>query len=1050
MAKIYFIFFCVLMFFEFAIGEELQITKSFFTKDSIIPDISDAYGVVFRDINNDDLPDIYLVCFRGINRLLINNGSGNAFGDATIVSGLGGNLMPMKINNLELGSTAADFDNDGDREVIIAGWGNSTSYFRNEGDLRFSIHNRKLNIEDAIDFNDVITGDVNNDGYLDLFFTDEHHTNRLLLNINGQEFKDVTVESGLEYNGICQGAGFCDLDRDGDLDLYVTNWKEPDLPYRNTGNGRFIKTNLNIEVCIKKGNSNSVSFGDVNNDGTFDLFITNREGRNYLFANYTQPGDSNWIFKDITIESNLTDSSISYGSVIADFNNDGWQDIFVTNIGPNQFYLNTGSGKFEKIYQEPTPKIYQKKGYSTGAACADYDQDGDLDLFIANKDTFCVFYKNTTNNKSFIKFKIRGVTSNSDAIGTVVEIFQKGKLGDYNYLLGTDQISGGSGYLSTNEQIVHFGLDTIQLVDARFFYPSGIIVKQYDLKSGTIYEIFEHSFFVTQTLLFFKNIQHLVKRPFFVADLLLILSLIGLTFIFIRLGLRRYLWSPVTASSYLAGFFAVILISIGVMLPFGFLETLIIVNSLVAFFLIVFVAYSENIRKLQRTRDKYRKVLIELSNEIVNIHNNDELSEIIVTNTIENTLFSNCCIVIIDSKTKHIENIAVKGLTLNHSEVPDIISDIIFHDLLTRNKYLYKNDYEKTEKIFNRFKAQHIFPISHNSDLYGFFTLGTDDKTKPLSKNDIALYSSLTNQLAVTLENNEYIRRSNEMVKKLTEAEVREKYLIELEKTNSKLDEKNHELQKLYDELKNTQSQLIHSEKMSSLGQLVAGISHELNNPIGFIYSNSNQLKKYIQQIESFLSEPTDEKQINEILPDLKSLIDDTISGSNLVKELVDNLRQFSHLDQAKSKMVDLHKGIDSSLRILNSQLKNRIKVHKNYGTDCLVECNPGQINQVFLNLLSNAAQAIEKEGNIWIDTKEKNDYFVLEIKDDGKGIRQENLTKIFDPFFTTKDVGEGTGLGLSISYSIIKNHKGTIKAESKVGQGSTFTIELPIKKELH
>jgi signal transduction histidine kinase len=142
---------------------------------------------------------------------------------------------------------------------------------------------------------------------------------------------------------------------------------------------------------------------------------------------------------------------------------------------------------------------------------------------------------------------------------------------------------------------------------------------------------------------------------------------------------------------------------------------------------------------------------------------------------------------------------------------------------------------------------------------------------------------------------------------------------------------------------------------------------------------------------------------------------------------------------------VDIHEGIESSLKIIHSQLKNRIEIHKNYKATKKIDCNPGQINQVLLNILSNAAQSIENAGNIWIDTGEENDYLFIKIKDDGKGINKEDLEKIFDPFFTTKAVGEGTGLGLSISYSIIKNHNGTIEVESKLNKGSTFTIFLPI-----
>jgi signal transduction histidine kinase len=308
---------------------------------------------------------------------------------------------------------------------------------------------------------------------------------------------------------------------------------------------------------------------------------------------------------------------------------------------------------------------------------------------------------------------------------------------------------------------------------------------------------------------------------------------------------------------------------------------------------------------------------------------------------------------------------------------------------------------------------------------------------------------SIGNQMAIAIENNEYIKRSTEMVKKLTEAEVRERYLRELEEANAVLDSKNRDLQKLYDELKNTQAQLIHSEKMASLGQLVAGISHELNNPIGFIYANIKQLKTYTDKIEEFTKNLSDRNnnQIPSILPDIKNLIEDTIHGSQMVKELVDNLRRFSHLDQAEWKEVDIHEGIESSLMILNPQIKHHIRVEKNYTAKRRIDCNPGQINQVFLNLLANAAQAIEQEGTISIKTSEDEEYMTIEITDDGIGIPANIIDKIFDPFFTTKDVGKGTGLGLSISYSIIKNHGGKIEIRSNVGKGSTFTVILPFNR---
>jgi signal transduction histidine kinase len=184
--------------------------------------------------------------------------------------------------------------------------------------------------------------------------------------------------------------------------------------------------------------------------------------------------------------------------------------------------------------------------------------------------------------------------------------------------------------------------------------------------------------------------------------------------------------------------------------------------------------------------------------------------------------------------------------------------------------------------------------------------------------------------------------------------------------------------------------------------------------------------------------------KIENLINDLNSLIHDTLSGSQMIKEIVENLRNFSHLDEAKWKKVDIHKGIESSIKIMLPQFKRQLKIHRDYKASGIISCNPGQLNQVFLNILSNAAQAIDNEGNIWIKTKDENDQLLISFRDDGKGMTDDILKKIFDPFYTTKEVGEGTGLGLSISYSIIQNHNGTLSAKSKVKQGTTFTIKIP------
>jgi len=658
-----------------------------------------------------------------------------------------------------------------------------------------------------------------------------------------------------------------------------------------------------------------------------------------------------------------------------------------------------------------------------------------------------LLYENPIKNSSFIKFRLYGISSNRDAIGSRIELYQKNHNGDNNYLIATREISGGSGYLSMNDLVVHFGLGSIDEVDAKIIFPSQTVVMLSALQKGKLYEVYEYSGIVGAVTQAYNFILRLLIDMNFWYHLFLISLFVSQTFVFISLGLKRYKWNAVSATGFVAGYFLITLLIIAILNRVDSVFILLALNFVSILFIILFILFSERIKKLYLSRKRYRSVLVDLINQVIKVRDDDELINKVIHGIIKNSYFDKVCIFLLDKNKKSIAQLACKGFKANKSNLNDLLKNSNVISNLEHVKY-QKN---KINELIIAFDADVIFPVSHENSFFGVLILGTTNSDFALKDEDIELYSSLTNQMAITLENNEYIRKSNELVKKLTESQVREEYLKKLEETNNTLDLKNKELQALYDELKNTQSQLIQSEKMSSLGQLVAGISHELNNPIGFIYSNSNQLQRYIDRVEQILHQSkngTEDfiKNVKDILPDVKGLIEDTLSGSKIVKELVDNLRRFSHLDQAKKQNVDIHEGIESSLKILNSQIKNRINIHQSLKSTKTVECNPGQINQVLLNIFSNAAQSIEEEGNIWIDTGEENDYLFIKIKDDGKGIKEEDLEKIFDPFFTTKAVGEGTGLGLSISYSIIKNHNGTIKVESELNKGSTFTIKLPLE----
>lgn len=260
-------------------------------------------------------------------------------------------------------------------------------------------------------------------------------------------------------------------------------------------------------------------------------------------------------------------------------------------------------------------------------------------------------------------------------------------------------------------------------------------------------------------------------------------------------------------------------------------------------------------------------------------------------------------------------------------------------------------------------------------------------------------------------------------------------------------------------EIRDTQAKLVHSAKMVSLGQLVAGIAHELNNPISFIYSNMEHLRDYskrlIRLVEVAESTPAQLKQQKEvvefdyIVKDMPKLIKSCEDGALRTREIVLGLRNFSRLDEAKIKEVDIHEGIDSTLNLLAGELKSRIKVIKNYNQIPAIMCYPSQLNQVFMNILSNAIQSIKDQGEIQITTRvQGKDKVSVSFRDTGIGMTADVRERLFDPFFTTKDVNAGTGLGMSITYSIVQKHKGDISVNSAPGKGTEFLIVLPISLE--
>jgi len=1001
---------------------------------SLIPQFDDAYGVAFQDINKDKLPDLYITRFRELNRLLINNGQNLSFRDQTINTGLGGNLSPHRLQNLELGSGIIDFNNDGFKDVLTIGWGETTSLYKQQKQLDFQDVSKNIGLNLPMSGNAGIWADIDIDGDLDLFITDEHGNNHLYVQSKHEVFSELTDEFGLDGHHISQSAAFGDLNSDGYPDLYICNWFEPDMLFLNNSGNHFKNISLLMTHLTDSLNSNGVTFGDLDNDGDLDILITDRNRSSKLYRNDYDSTKTNISFTDVTNHALLINNFPSYSGNIADFNNDGLLDIFFTNIGPNLLFVNQGNMKFELAYEEQvTNHEYPDANYSTGAAVADLENDGDLDLFVANKDTYSRLYVNPLKNRNYLRFYFEGVYSNRDAIGTKVWLYEEADTVGPNQLVGFREISSNSGYLSASELIAHFGVIFNKTYTLRALFPSGRDVILNNINPNKIIKIEE----VGGVLKYVKRSQQflssIVRQPSFLFNFGLILLLITLVGLFTSLAIRRYLWKSRQTTIFLVIILSILYIFWSGMRDRQLAETLGVQILVISTIFIFTTGFMEKLRQVNKKRFEYRRVLHRFSEDLIFIRNNANLYNQLVT-MIQSTLGVRFTGVVEINKRNTGKQYFVSSNIIKWK--PITFSDGQIRSLITNSSISETRIIDEFPKVPSDIDL--IIPLKRQAKLYAILLLIRNKDTKFYQQEDITLLETVANQASLAIDNNLYIEETKSLTKSLTESQVQKRYVNELE-------DKNRNLEELYNELKETQSQLIQSEKMSSLGQLVAGVAHELNNPIGYLYANMKELQKYIdllkQKKDGEIAASTDY-----IKEDIDQLIMESVEGSERVKTIVENLRKFSRLDEAEFKFADIHEGLNSTIMLIDKELGNNIVLHKNFTDMPHINCMPGHLNQVFLNMLLNAIQAIDGEGNIWISTAIKGDQVVIKFKDDGKGISKKNSDRIFEPFFTTKPIGMGTGLGLSISYGIIQEHGGEIKVKSKKKSGTTFIISIPYK----
>jgi signal transduction histidine kinase len=437
-------------------------------------------------------------------------------------------------------------------------------------------------------------------------------------------------------------------------------------------------------------------------------------------------------------------------------------------------------------------------------------------------------------------------------------------------------------------------------------------------------------------------------------------------------------------------------------------------------------------RTFDRDRARYRHAVREISDAMVSMLSIKEVVDRILVALTDTMGVERAFVLLLDDDQRALTLAASRGdwdeenLEMRIPGDHPIVKQLwMRRDELARSDFADEPDPEvrdACQEIFDTLEVGILVPVLFGVDLIGVIAVGRKVSGERLSHDDRQLLRTLANQSSIAIEN----AKAFDEIAQLNET------------LEARVEERTEELQR-------TQAQLVQNEKMVSLGQLVAGVAHELNNPIGFVHANLQLIEGYAEKLIKLA--PVDDPKLARMREALEKLFSRSREGTDRVKQIVADLRTFSRLDQAEVQRVDLNEAIDSTLSLMEPRLKQGIQVEREYGELPEVRCYAGQLNQVFMNLLMNACDSLDSGaggGSIRVRTSVTPNGVRLEFGDDGPGIPPEIQNRLFEPFFTTKDVGKGTGLGLSLSHGIVERHGGSIRVDSQPGSGATFVIDLP------
>lgn len=946
---------------------------------NLMDKITDVEAVTFADLNKDNFPDVYLTCSRSLNRLLLNEGNGY-YNDFAIESGTGGNVdtrYTRTLAKIEKGALTADFNRDGNTDLFLAGLRNTSRLFMNNGNAVFKNVTSQSGLPDDLNISKGVLADLNEDGYPDMLFADELVGLRIFLNQKYGHFIEQKIDYlNLPTNGL-RSTTVIDFNHDHHSDILLFYEQIKPTLLINDGKATYLRESMPLSSDYKFNLVNSVTFADFNNDGFNDIFVCTENGKDALLIF----NDKSSEFYDDSEQWHIKQEGRSYSGIAGDFDNDGDIDLFVSRFGLDLLYINENDQLFsEQSGEKILAKEKYLSGFNHGAAMADIDTDGDLDLIVGNRDYWSSLLQNTTNNGDYLVIKIHGIEDTYEALGAKLWIWPADTILTEDNLIAFKELNPSNGILSQNSNSIHVGLPNQEKVNVKIRFLNGIEIVEENISRGTILEIYQSNYFIRSTYKLGRTILQFLYQPQVPLEIIKFILFIIIILGSVRFIEIRYQWHSTKTAIYVVvlllfyPIFSFILADAGKpyhhAIPFG----------IIFFALLVLISVNEQIRKSTQRQNLIRKKIQETINILNRIINEDEAIELIFK-TLKSIYdyshliyysyykLGNNFIVKKSDRVTLQDNIKLKKGKVNQllelkSPIPFEIALTIFH----KNTLI-------TEKSL-------IFPIFRKKELYGILFIGIQNANDISSRETIHLLDYLIQQFANAIYN---IRIINDY----------------------------HE-----------------QEKLAAIGLYASELMHDMKNPIDGLRMITEVLDKETKKDDKR------KKYIDAFYKGVLKLKDTLLNGFDLVN-YTHKIKEKVHLNNMIISIVEHYK--QKNYPNVELDLDNQISK---------VEGNPIQLKHAIENLLENAFEASNYSKIVKVNSKLNvtNKIVRVEVIDNGRGIPESKIDKIFNMFYST--YGNGRGLGLTITQNIIKNHGGFINVESSLKKGTKFIIQLPVRQD--